>query len=63
MSAIAIAFIWERMIKLAETANDEAVSGQRVADLASAQRIVDAAGSLHTLAQAVVILARGEDDA
>lgn len=63
MSAIAIALIWERMVALAEKANDDAVSGQRVASPVSAQRIADIAGALHTLAQAVVVLAREDDDA
>ncbi|MCC6787765.1 MAG: hypothetical protein IT547_07985 [Hyphomonadaceae bacterium] len=56
MSRRAIALIWERMVELAESANDEVVSGQRSADAASAQRIADVAGDLHTLAQAIVIL-------
>jgi hypothetical protein len=51
------------MVELAETANDEAVSGQREADAASAQRIANAASDLSTLARTIVILARESDDA
>jgi hypothetical protein len=59
----AIALIWEKMVELAESANDEAVSGQRLANTASAERIAETAGALHALAQAIVILGRGGSDA
>ncbi len=63
MSRRAITLLWQRMIELAESANDEVVSSQRSADSASAQRIARTAGDLRTLAQAIVILAREDGDA
>jgi hypothetical protein len=63
MSALAIALVWERMVELAEAAHDEAVSGQRAAEFASAQRVAETASALYTLAQTAVLLSREDGDA
>lgn len=63
MSRRTITLLWQRMVELAESANDDVVSNQRSANSASAQRVANTAGDLQTLAQAIVILAREDGDA